>query len=190
MEKLRNVFLTFFLLFTSVTYTYAPVLKSSDIQAMIENYFHKLKEQEKEKQLQLFLDSIAFSESSGNPQAYNKYGYIGKYQFGHATRKQTGFGHIKFWNFVKDPEIWSETDQDSAMIRLLNRNEYYLVGIISKYDNTVIGNDTITKSGILAAAHLAGATGVRRYFDYGINPRDAFGTSLEDYLVRFSGFNF
>ena len=50
----------------------------------------------------------------------------------------------------------------------------------------------VTKSGMLAAAHLAGAYGVKKYFASNgrFNPKDACGTSLEKYLLLFSGYNF
>ena len=75
------------------------------------------------------------------------------------------------------------------MIKLLSLNEYTLRGVIHKYDGKFVKGNRITKSGILAAAHLAGAGGVKKYFRYGFNPKDAYGTGLEDYLFKFSGFN-
>ncbi len=49
----------------------------------------------------------------------------------------------------------------------------------------------ITESGILAAAHLAGAKNVKKYLrsngTYKFN--DAFGTSIKDYMSKFGGYN-
>ncbi len=49
----------------------------------------------------------------------------------------------------------------------------------------------ITESGILAAAHLAGAGAVKKYLhSYGkVSARDAYGTRIEDYLRRFGGYD-
>ena len=49
----------------------------------------------------------------------------------------------------------------------------------------------ITESGILAAAHLAGAGNVKKYLrSWGdLNFSDAYGTDIEDYLTKFSGFD-
>jgi hypothetical protein len=129
-------------------------------------------------------------ESGNDPRAWNRYGYIGKYQFGYAARKSCGYDEVKFRDFIRNPEIWSEQDQEDAMITLMSKNESHLKDVIHKYNGKVIKGTTITKSGILAAAHLAGAGGVKRYFNTGRNPKDAYGTSLESYLIKFSGFNF
>ena len=146
-------------------------------------------QERKAEELRRYLDAIGHSESSNNPEAYNRYGYIGKYQFGYAARKSTGYEKITFREFIRNPELWSEEDQEAAMITLLSKNESHLKDVIHKYNGEVINGVTITKSGILAAAHLAGAGGVKRYFRSGYNPSDAYGTGLEEYLIKFSGFN-
>jgi len=146
-------------------------------------------QERKAEELRRYLDAIGFSESSNNPEAYNRYGYIGKYQFGYAARKSCGYEEITFTDFISDPSLWSEEDQEAAMITLMSKNESHLKDVIHRYNGKVINGTTITKSGILAAAHLAGAGGVKRYFRTGSNPRDAYGTGLEDYLLEFSGFN-
>ena len=146
----------------------------------------------REEQLRMFLHSLGFSESSSNAQIWNEFGYLGKYQFGKAARKDVGYSHITFNNFRKDPSIWPEEQQEEAMIRWLQLNEMKLKDIIVSYDRVVFKGNAITKSGILAAAHLAGPKGVRVYFESRgeVNPKDAYGTSLEDYLIKFSGYFF
>jgi hypothetical protein len=49
----------------------------------------------------------------------------------------------------------------------------------------------VTESGILAAAHLAGAGNVKKYLrSHGkIDVEDAFGTSISNYLDKFSGYD-
>jgi hypothetical protein len=49
----------------------------------------------------------------------------------------------------------------------------------------------VTESGILAAAHLAGAGNVKKYLrSYGENDvEDAYGTSISEYLEKFSGYD-
>lgn len=146
-------------------------------------------QERKTEELRRYLEAIGYSESGNNPEAYNRYGYIGKYQFGYAARKSCGYSEITFKDFMSNPSMWSEKDQEAAMITLMSKNESHLKDVIHRYNGTKINGVTITKSGILAAAHLAGARGVERYFRNGSNPKDAYGTGLEDYLFKFSGFN-
>ena len=49
----------------------------------------------------------------------------------------------------------------------------------------------ITESGILAAAHLAGAGNVKKYLrSNGKNTfKDAYGSSMQHYLKQFSGYD-
>jgi hypothetical protein len=187
----RNVF---FLVFVLVSVKlFAPVISSSDAEQFLWQHYRtqsRIRVQENNaEELKRYLEAVGYSESRNNPQAYNRYGYVGKYQFGYAARKSCGYGEVKFRDFIKNPTVWSEKDQDAAMITLLSKNESHLKDVIRKYNGKVIKGVTVTKSGILAAAHLAGARGVERYFHNGSNPRDAYGTGLEDYLFKFSGFN-
>lgn len=188
--KRRKLFLLIIVLFTFSQISFAPNLSEDKIAEGLILWQIRLDKEKRDKEMEKFLEAVAYSESRGNPKAYNMYGYIGKYQFGYSARKSCGFGDITFNDFMRNPSIWSETDQDTAMIRLLSKNEVHLREIIHRYNGVIIRGIEITKSGILAAAHLAGAGGVKQYFAYGHNPADAYGTGLEDYLVRFSGFNF
>lgn len=129
-----------------------------------------------------FLEDIGFSESSNKYHIVNKYGYLGKYQFSHRTLRGLGYD-ISKKDFLSNPTI-----QDEAMIKLLQHNKKILKNHISKWEGKTINGVEITESGILAAAHLAGATGVKRFLNNGINKKDAFGTSVSDYMTRFSGY--
>lgn len=189
MRKFILSFLIISLLCLSST-VYAPVLSEVQMEERMEHYRQRIAEEKKEAEFIRFLNALAFSESRNNPKVYNTFGYIGKWQFGVAARKSTGFAHITYWKFVKNPNIWSEQDQEIAMRMLVMKNTQHLRDVILKYEGTVIKGKTITKSGILAAAHLAGAGNVKKYFTYSYNPKDAYGTSLEKYLLKFSGFKF
>jgi hypothetical protein len=187
----RNVFFLVFVLMS------VELLAPNLSDKVVEQYFmshmiaqNKLRVQEQRaEELTRYLEAIGHSESRNNPKAYNRYGYVGKYQFGFAARKSCGYGEVKFRDFINNPSVWSEEDQEAAMITLLSKNESHLQDVIHKYNGKIVKGVTVTKSGILAAAHLAGAGGVKRYFRNGSNPRDAYGTGLEDYLFKFSGFN-
>lgn len=187
----RQIFLLVFVLLS--VNVFAPNLSDEVRKKQFEMYRIaeelKVEQERKAEELKRYLDAIGHSESSNNPEAYNRYGYIGKYQFGYAARKSCGYEKVRFEDFIKNASVWSEEDQEAAMITLMSKNESHLKNVIQKYNGKVIKGVTITKSGILAAAHLAGAGGVKKYFRTGSNPKDVYGTGLEDYLFKFSGFN-
>ena len=90
MRKVRRLFLLVCVLFISVS-VLAPNLSNEVKEKMIWNHMvaqNKLRVQKmRTKELNRYLEAIGHSESRGNPEAYNRYGYIGKYQFGYAARK-------------------------------------------------------------------------------------------------------
>src|SRR6056300_482252 len=95
-----------------------------------------------------FLEDLGFRESSGNYKAVNKYGYLGKYQFGRKTLNAIDMKHISKRQFLSSPEL-----QEEAMQRLMLANYKSLKRYIKKYNGTVVHGILITKSGVLAAAH-------------------------------------
>jgi hypothetical protein len=172
---------------------FAPILTDNHIE--IVNNFRKSEiEYKKNKELQRFLYDLSISESGNDYTKWNNFGYIGKYQFGYSARKMTGFEHITFRDFIRNPEIWDPADQETALLNYIKQNQYNLQEIIDKIEsgNLVIKikGKPITKSGILAGAHIAGYAGVKRYVRNKSNPKDVFGTSLEDYMYNFSGYDF
>ncbi len=62
---------------------------------------------------------------------------------------------------------------------------------IDKYVGKTINGIKITKSGIIAAVHLKGATSAKPYFtSNGKNiPRDGFKTPVEEYVKKMAGFH-
>jgi hypothetical protein len=138
-----------------------------------------------------FLNYIGFKESTNKYDTINKYGFLGKYQFGINTLKGLNI-NIEPKLFLSDTAL-----QEYAMYKYLKLNKKLLYDYIKKYNNTTIifNSDTlyITESGILAAAHLSGAGGVKKFFDkyenkIKYNVKDKLGTRLTDYLNMFSGY--
>ena len=131
-----------------------------------------------------FKEAVAFKESRGNYRVVNDFGYIGKYQFGLETLKILGVYNAN--EFLYNPEL-----QEKAFLANAQRNKWVLRKDIVRFEGKKIGGVTITESGILAAAHLAGPGSVKKYLrSYG-NQRfsDAFGTSIRSYMKRFSGYD-
>lgn len=153
-----------------------------------------------------FLGALAKMESGGNYKAFNKYGYAGKYQMGEMAMIDAGY-YIKKGNFNNDwsgiftgkDGVYSITDflnnpqaQENAQIIFKKRQWGYLKAVgADKYIGKVINGYTITKSGLLAGAHLKGAGCVINYLksDGKNNACDAFGTSVETYMKKFAGYD-
>lgn len=136
-----------------------------------------------EDQMELFLDAIGFRESSNNYKAINSYGYFGRYQFSIGLARRLGYTQTLDY-FLKNPSV-----QDSMMLSLLTHNKSILNSYIERYHGTIRHGRIITKSGILAAAHLIGPHRTKIYLDYNIDYSDANGTYTSMYLFEFSGYD-
>lgn len=131
-----------------------------------------------------FKEALAFKESQGNYFVINTLGYLGKYQFGATTLKLIGVSSTD--NFLKNPVL-----QEKVFHANLSRNRWILRKDIEKHSGKSFNGVTITESGILAAAHLAGPGNVKRFLRSkgNNNVRDAYGTSLLHYMKKFSGYD-
>lgn len=131
-----------------------------------------------------FKEALAFKESRGNYKKINSFGYLGKYQFGASTLNRIRIYDIQ--EFLNNPEL-----QEEAFYTLCSLNKWILKRDIKWSVGKKINGIEITESGILAAAHLAGAGNVKKYLrsngEY--NAYDAFGTDVEQYMKRFSGYD-
>ena len=130
-----------------------------------------------------FLHVVGHSESSNRYNVVNRLGYMGRYQFSYTTLKALGY-NITRKEFLNNPDI-----QEEAMDRLLTENYKSLKKYIDKYDGKVVHGIHITKSGILAAAHLGGAGNVSRWFRRGTNFKDGNGTAITTYMKKFSNYD-
>jgi hypothetical protein len=88
--------------------------------------------------------------------------------------------------FLNDPSL-----QEKVFRTNIARNKWILRRDINRFVGKKIKGVEITESGILAAAHLAGAGNVKKYLrSYGaIDVQDAYGTSIGDYIKKFSGYD-
>ncbi|HMB63848.1 MAG TPA: hypothetical protein VKN36_12290 [Eudoraea sp.] len=131
-----------------------------------------------------FKEALAFKESQGNYFTINTLGYLGKYQFGIGTLQLMGVYNAT--QFLNDPMLQEKTFRTN-----IARNKWILRRDIEIYVGQIIGGIEVTESGILAAAHLAGAGNVRKYLrSYGsLDVKDIYGTSISDYLKKFMGYD-
>ena len=131
-----------------------------------------------------FLDAVGHRESTNNYKAVNQFGYLGKYQFGRKTLNAIGLDSVSNREFLANPNI-----QEEAMSILLKKNRHTLRREIRKYVGDTINGIYITESGILAAAHLAGAGNVKKFFRRGYEFKDGNGTKMTSYLILFADYD-
>ncbi|TDQ31650.1 hypothetical protein [Zeaxanthinibacter enoshimensis] len=131
-----------------------------------------------------FKEALAFKESQGNYFVINTLGYLGKYQFGINTLQLMGVYNAS--QFLNDPSL-----QEKVFMTNLARNKWILRKDIEWFVGHKIHGVEVTESGILAAAHLAGAGNVKKYLrSYGnYDTKDAYGTSISEYMRKFSGYD-
>lgn len=148
-----------------------------------------------------FLDTLAFRESTNNPQAINTKGYLGLYQMGRLaladagmivddkkkgnnyktykwTDKAKKLGINNYQDFLDNPAA-----QKAAVSDYHDKLRGYLEnnGAIDRVGDTYDGA-MITEEGLLGAAHLVGAGGVKEWLDGDTTVADGYGTSPAEYV--------
>lgn len=131
-----------------------------------------------------FKEALAFRESGGRYDIVSSFGYLGKYQFGESTLKRFNIHNMQ--HFLENPEL-----QEDAFMALCSLNKWILRKEIKKKVGKTINGVLVTESGILAAAHLAGAGNIKQYLRTNGQYRfkDAFGSSMQHYLKKFGGYD-
>ncbi len=134
--------------------------------------------------MERFMDAVAYRESKGNHRVVNQFGMMGKYQFSRTTLRLLR-KDITPTQFLQNPHV-----QDTVMLQYLRVNNTMLNPVISRYEGKTFKGIKITRSGVLAAAHLGGVGSVLSWFR---NPDeaglvDANGTSIREYMVKFAGY--
>lgn len=133
--------------------------------------------------------SLFGTESGGNFEADNGLGYAGRAQFGQDRlddwSRVTGAPRITPAELKKNPEL----QEDVEKWHFSDINQFIDDNDLSQYEGQTIGGVKITRSGIIAMAHLGGAGGAKEFLESGgkYNPEDAFGTSLSEYASRHGG---
>jgi len=133
-----------------------------------------------------FKNFLGFFESGSNYKKVNRFGYVGKYQFGKGTLKMYGVRNLS--EYKLNPEL-----QEKVFLMNVMRNKWILRREISWYSNRYLNGTYISESGIIAAAHLSGPGNVKKFLRSHCNPdldkRDANGTSISDYLNIFKDYD-
>lgn len=131
-----------------------------------------------------FKQALALKESQGRYDLVNQFGYAGKYQFGGAALRSVGIKDRR--EFLSNPTL-----QEKAFEALLAINKHNLQNEIELYSGMVISGIEITESGILASAHLLGASSVKRFLRNkgSLRITDGYGTTLRSYMKKFAGYD-
>mgnify|MGYP001293945708 FL=1 len=132
---------------------------------------------------ELFLDAIGHQESGNRYNVVNRYGYMGKYQFGKSTLKTLKI-KVTRQEFLNDTFL-----QEYAMHKHLLYNKKRLDKYINKYEGQIVNDILVTESGLLAAAHLCGAGSVKKWFRTGKIAEDGNGVTITSYMKRFGGYD-
>tara|TARA_Y100001972_G_scaffold31585_1_gene38881 strand:+ start:124 stop:672 length:549 start_codon:yes stop_codon:yes gene_type:complete len=132
---------------------------------------------------ELFLDAIGHQESGNRYNIVNRYGYMGKYQFGKSTLKTLKI-KVTRQEFLNDTFL-----QEYAMHKHLLYNKKRLDKYINKYEGQIVNDILVTESGLLAAAHLCGAGSVKKWFRTGKIAEDGNGVTITSYMKRFGGYD-
>ncbi|MBS7706762.1 hypothetical protein [Chelatococcus asaccharovorans] len=152
-----------------------------------------------------FIDELGLYHSSNRYDAVNSTNHLGRFQFGEAALIDIGMVRNDGKPFdndfsggwtgkhginSKEEFLASHVAQDTAIHDFLGKQAHFLRNYLH-YDGQSIDGQEISLSGLLGAAHLAGAGGVRRFLNSGgdYNPKDANGASLTDSLNHFNGYD-
>lgn len=146
-------------------------------------------------------------ESGGDYQITSGLDFLGAYQFGEAALNDLGYvrydgnpydnnygggwtgkhGIRSANDFLNSPRV-----QDNAAREWVELMWHYIeLQNLDDYAWTKVGGVTITPSGMLAATHLLGPDSLASYLHSGgwDNMGDPYGTRIETYIVKLSGFN-
>ncbi|WP_292890421.1 peptidoglycan-binding protein LysM [Nonlabens sp.] len=131
-----------------------------------------------------FKEALAFKESRGQHWRVNTLGYMGKYQFGKVTLAH--FGVTDTIAFLHSVRL-----QERVFIQNLRYNNKSLQSYINQYEGKTIAGVKVTQSGMLAAAHLSGPGGVKKFLKSNgrISNKDAYGSSVRSYMKKFGGYD-
>ncbi len=141
-------------------------------------------------EFQRFINDLGYRESLNNWRSVNCIGCFGEWQFAESTIRYLGFRGITLRKFRADPDIFPRQLQVGALESLIRVN----LALLKDYEHFIgdtVGGVEVTKSGLIAAAHLGGAGTVKLFLKSGgrINKKDVLKTSVRDYMKRFSGYD-
>ena len=159
------------------------VLKFREMSDNADRKFHEL-------EFSRFINDLGRSESNNDWQCVNRIGCFGEWQFAQSTLHFLGYKKITLRKFKADPAIFPREMQRQALESLIKVNLSFLRDY-QHFIGDTINDVVITKSGMIAASHLGGAGTLKLFLRSNgrINRKDVLGTSIHDYLDRFSNYD-
>lgn len=134
-------------------------------------------------------ESLFGTESGGDFGAKNDEGYNGRSQFGQDRLDDwsaaNGAPRIDLEEFRTNPEFQKQVEK----WHFEDINDYIDDNDLTEYEGKVINGVTITRSGMIAMAHLGGQGGMREFLETGgkYDPADSNKTNLSDYARTHGG---
>jgi len=187
----KIIFLLSCIILVQISYPcMAPGINTTTKDHFIAMGKEEVQRMERFKQFLELRGHIRVRESACRWDVVNSIGAMGYYQFLESTLVYLGYHGITAEAFRKDPGIFPPDMQDAAFKAYVDSNIIKLKKYESMIGKTIRPGVVITRSGIVAAAHLAGPGGVRIFLSGKGNPKDQYGTSVEDYIKEFQGYNF
>jgi hypothetical protein len=143
-----------------------------------------------EKEFTRFINDLGYTESGNNWLSMNCIGCFGEWQFSESTLRFLGYHKVTLKKFKEDPGIFPPDLQLKALKALIKVNMSFLMNYQHFIGDSIKGI-RITRSGMIAASHLGGAKSLQQFLDSKgrINVRDILGTSISDYLRKFSSYD-
>jgi hypothetical protein len=159
------------------------MLKFKSLSEYVDMKYH-------ESEFLRFIDDLGYRESQNNWLSVNRIGCFGEWQFAESTLHYLGFRAVTLKKFKANPKIFPKELQIKALRILIKVNLAYLIDYKNFIGDSIKGI-SITKSGMIAASHLGGAGSLKKFLNSkgAINHKDAFGTSISDYLKKFNSYD-
>jgi len=133
-----------------------------------------------------FANDLGARESSGNYQAKNSLGYLGKYQFGLARLTDLGLCRRKpgTTGFANSSFDWVPPNSEASFLSAPALQDE----IFKKHIADLRRQLRKFESGLVAGAHLLGVGGVKELLFEGLAGKDANETAITSYVAKFSGY--
>jgi hypothetical protein len=153
---------------------------------MIRNAMKYVENRHHELEFIRFINDLGRRESGNNWQCVNCIGCFGEWQFAESTVQFLGYKNVTLKKFKANPYIFPRELQWKVLESLIKVN-LVLMKDYERFIGDTIKGVPITKSGMIAAAHLGGARSVKLFLtsEGRLDKKDILGTAVSNYMKRF-----